>query len=126
MSHSLYVSGILGNYSADNPEHLYIKVTSTDSNKKYTTFMVRVQKGPLANKIMAVPPGTVIGLHNCKLGDPYMTKPFVPKGKTEPIRITYNHIVSVDDIICPNMQKQSAKVQSFTSEDAEDAVKMLG
>jgi len=126
MSHSMYVSGVLGNYNADSPDYVYIKVTSTEANKKYTTFMVRLQKGHLTNKIMGVPPGSVIGLHNCKLGDPYITKPFVPKGETEPIRVTYNHIVHVEDIICPNMQNQSAKVQSFTSSQAEDAVKMFG
>ena len=125
MSHSMYVSGVLGNYNADSPDYMYIKVTSSETNKKYTTFMVRLQKGPLTNKIMGVPPGSVIGLHNCKLGDPYITKPFVPKGETEPIRVTYNHIVSIEDIICPDMQNQSAKVQNFTVAQAEDAERML-
>jgi hypothetical protein len=122
----MYLSGILGTYNADGPDYVYIKVTSSESNKKYTTFMVRLQKGPLANKIIGVPPGSVIGLHNCKLGEPYVTKPFVPKGQTEPIRATYNHIVAVDDIICPGIQSQSAKTQTFTAEQAEDAVRMLG
>ena len=126
MSHSMYVSGVLGNYSADNSDYLYIKVTSSEANKKYTTFMVRLQKGPLNNKIMGVPAGSVIGLHNCKLGDPYITKPFVPKGETEAIRVTYNHIVHVEDIICPSMQNQSAKTQTFTVSQTDDAVKMLG
>jgi len=126
MSHSMYVSGVLGNYSADNSDYLYIKVTSSEANKKYTTFMVRLQKGPLTNKIMGVPAGSVIGLHNCKLGDPYITKPFVPKGETEAIRVTYNHIVHVEDIICPSMQNQSAKTQTFTVSQTDDAVKMLG
>ena len=88
--------------------------------------MVRLQKGSLANKLIGVPAGSVIGLHNCKLGEPYVTKPFVPKGQTEPIRATYNHIIAVEDIICPSIQAPSAKVQSFTAEQAEDAVKMLG
>jgi hypothetical protein len=122
----MYVSGVLGNYSADNSDYLYIKVTSSEANKKYTTFMVRLQKGPLNNKIMGVPAGSVIGLHNCKLGDPYITKPFVPKGETEAIRVTYNHIVHVEDIICPSMQNQSAKTQTFTVSQTDDAVKMLG
>ena len=126
MSHSMYVSGVLGNYNADSPDYMYIKVTSSETNKKYTTFMVRLQKGPLTNKIMGVPPGSVIGLHNCKLGDPYITKPFVPKGETEAIRVTYNHIVHVEDIICPSMQNQSSKTQTFTASQTEDAVKMLG
>lgn len=126
MSHSMYLSGVLGNYNADGPDYVYIKVTSSEPSKKYTTFMVRLQKGALANKIIGVPPGSVIGLHNCRLGEPYITKPFVPKGQTEPIRATYNHIVSVEDIICPNMQSQSAKTQSFTADQTEDAVKMFG
>lgn len=126
MSHSMYLSGVLGNYNADSSDYVYIKVTSSEANKKYTTFMVRLQKGPLTNKIMGVPAGSVIGLHNCKLGEPYVSKPFVPKGQTEPIRVTYNHIVHVEDIICPSMQNQSAKTQTFTASQTEDAVKMLG
>lgn len=126
MSHSMYVSGILGNYNVDSPDYMYIKVTSSEPNKKYTTFMVRLQKGPLTNKIVGVPAGSVVGLHNCKLGEPYVTKPFVPKGQTEAIRVTYNHIVHVEDIICPGMQNQSTKIQTFTASETEDAVKMLG
>lgn len=126
MSHSLYVSGILGTYNIDNENYLYRKVSSQEGNGKYMTYMVRIKKGPLSEKIQNVPSGSVIGLHGCKLGEPYVTKPFIPKGQTEPIQITYNHIVSIDDIICPNMQSQSAKTQSFTADQAENAVKMLG
>ena len=38
----------------------------------------------------------------------------------------YNHIVSIEDIICPDMQSQSAKAQSFTSTEVEEAERMLG
>jgi hypothetical protein len=126
MSHSLYVSGILGAYNADNEEYLYRKVSSNEGNGKYMSYMVRIKQGPLADRIKSVPSGSVIGLHGCKLGDPYTTRPFVPKGQTESIRVTYNHITHVDDIICPDMQNQSAKTQNFTASQTEDAVKMLG
>ena len=126
MSHSLYVSGILGAYSIDNQDYLYRKVSSHEGNGKYMTYMVRIKNGPLAEKVKAVPTGSVIGLHGCKLGDPYITKPFVPKGKTESVRMYYNHIVSIEDIICPDMQSQSAKAQSFTSAEVEEAERMLG
>ena len=126
MAHSLYVSGILGTYNIDNEDYLYRKITSQESSGNYMTYMVRIKNGPLAEKIKNVPSGSVIGLHGCKLGEPYVTKPFVPKGKTDPIRIYYNHIVSIEDIICPDMQSQSAKVQSFSAAQAEDAERMLG
>lgn len=122
----MYISGILGNYNAENPDYTYIKIVSSEPNKKYVTFMVRLQKGPLTEKMIGIPSGSVIGLHNCKLGEPYVTKPFVPKGKTDPVRLTYNHIVSVEDIICPAMQSTSAKPQSFTADQAEEVVRMLG
>jgi hypothetical protein len=125
MAHSLYVSGILGTYNVENEEYLYRKISSQESSGKYMTYMVRVKKGYLADKIQDVPSGSVIGLYGCKLGDPYITKPFVPKGKTEPTRAYYNHIVSIEDIICPDMQSQSAKVQSFNAAQAEDAERML-
>lgn len=125
MAHSLYVSGILGTYNADNDDFLYRKVSSHESNANYMTYMVRIKRGPLSEKIQNVPSGSLIGLYGCKLGDPYVTKAFVPKGKTDPIRISYNHIVSIEDIICPDMQSQSAKVQSFSAAQAEDAERML-
>jgi hypothetical protein len=126
MSHSLYLSGILGSYNIDNDEYLYRKVSSKEGPDKYMTYMVRIKKGPLSEKIQNVPAGSVIGLHGCKLGEPYVTKAFVPKGQTEPIRVSYNHIVSIEDIICPDMQSQSAKVQNFSAAQAEDAERMLG
>lgn len=125
MAHSLYVSGILGTYNIDNEDYLYRKVSSHESAGKYMTYMVRIKKGPLSEKIQNVPSGSVIGLYGCKLGEPYMTKPFVPKGQTEAIRVSYNHIVSIEDIICPDMQSQSGKVQSFNAAQAEDAERML-
>ena len=126
MAHSLFISGILGTYNSDNEDFLYRKVSSNEGNGKYMTYMVRIKKGPLSQKIESVPSGCLIGLHGCKLGEPYVTKPFVPKGKTDPIRMYYNHIVHVEDIICPDMQSQSAKVQSFNAAQAEDAERMLG
>lgn len=125
MAHSLYLSGILGTYNADNEDYLYRKVSSQEGNGKYMTYMVRIKKGPLSEKIQNVASGSVIGLYGCKLGEPYVTKPFVPKGQTEAIRVSYNHIVSIEDIICPDMQSQSAKVQSFNTAQAEDAERML-
>ena len=125
MAHSLYLSGILGTYNADNEDYLYRKVSSQEGNGKYMTYMVRIKKGPLSEKIQNVASGSVIGLYGCKLGEPYVTKPFVPKGQTEAIRVSYNHIVSIEDIICPDMQSQSAKVQSFSVAQAEDAERML-
>lgn len=125
MSHSLYVSGILGSYNIDNDEYLYRKVSSKEGTDKYMTYMVKIKRGPLSEKIQNVPAGSVVGLYGCKLGDPYVTKPFVPKGQTDPIRVSYNHIVSIEDIICPDMQSQSAKVQSFSVAQAEDAERML-
>ena len=126
MAHSLYLSGILGTYNADNEDYLYRKVSSQEGNGKYMTYMVRIKKGPLSEKVQNVPSGSVIGLYGCRLGEPYVTKPFVPKGQTEPIRVSYNHIVSIEDIICPDMQSQSAKVQNFSVAQAEDAERMLG
>jgi sporulation protein YlmC with PRC-barrel domain len=126
MSHSLYVSGILGTYNTDNEDYLYRKVSSQEGSGKYMTYMVRIKKGPLSEKIQNVASGSVIGLYGCKLGEPYVTKPFVPKGQTEAIRVSYNHIVSIEDIICPDMQSQSAKVQNFSAAQAEDAERMLG
>lgn len=126
MAHSLYLSGILGTYNADNEDYLYRKVSSQEGNGKYMTYMVRIKKGPLSEKVQNVPSGSVIGLYGCRLGEPYVTKPFVPKGQTEPIRVSYNHIVSIEDIICPDMQSQSAKIQNFSVAQAEDAERMLG
>jgi hypothetical protein len=126
MSHSLYVSGILGAYNIDSKDYLYRKVSSNEGNGKYMIYMVRIKNGPLAEKVKSVPSGSVIGLYGCKLGDPYITKPFVPKGKTESIRMHYNHIISIEDIICPDMQSQSAKVQSFTSDEVDAVEQMLG
>lgn len=126
MAHSLYLSGILGTYNADNEDYLYRKVSSQEGNGKYMTYMVRIKKGPLSEKVQNVPSGSVIGLYGCKLGEPYVTKPFVPKGQTDPIRVSYNHIVSIEDIICPDMQSQSAKIQNFSVAQAEDAERMLG
>jgi len=126
MAHSLYVSGILGTYNVDNEDYLYRKISSQESSGKYMTYMVRVKNGPLAEKIKSVPSGSVIGLYGCKLGEPYVTKPFVPKGKTDPIRVNYNHIISIEDIICPEFQSQSTKKQTFTSDQIEDAERMLG
>jgi hypothetical protein len=126
MAHSLYLSGILGTYNIDNEDFLYRKVSSQESNGKYMTYMVKIKKGPLSEKIQSVPSGSVIGLYGCKLGEPYLTKAFIPKGQTEPIRVSYNHIVSIEDIICPDMQSQSAKVQNFSAAQAEDAERMLG
>jgi hypothetical protein len=126
MAHSLYVSGILGTYNIDNEDFLYRKVSSQELNGKYMTYMVRIKRGPLSEKIQNVPSGSLIGLHGCKLGEPYVTKEFVPKGKTDPIRMYYNHIVNVEDIICPDMQSQSAKIQNFSAAQAEDAERMLG
>jgi hypothetical protein len=126
MAHSMYLSGVLGTYNVENPDYMYIKIVSSEPNKSFTTFMVRIQKGSLSDKLKGVPAGSVIGLHNCKLGEPYVTKPFVPKGQTEAIRVTYNHIVHVEDIICPNMQGKTIKQQSFTSQQMDDLVDSLG
>jgi hypothetical protein len=122
----MYLSGVLGTYNVENPDYMYIKIVSSEPNKSFTTFMVRIQKGSLSDKLKGVPAGSVIGLHNCKLGEPYVTKPFVPKGQTEAIRVTYNHIVHVEDIICPNMQGKTIKQQSFTSQQMDDLVDSLG
>jgi sporulation protein YlmC with PRC-barrel domain len=122
----MYLSGVLGTYNAENPDYMYIKIVSSEGNKSFTTFMVRVNKGPLADKLKGVPAGSVIGLHNCRLGEPYVTKPFIPKGKTEPVRVTYNHIVHVEDIICPSMQGKTIKQQSFTDQQMDDLVDSLG
>jgi hypothetical protein len=126
MAHSMYLSGVLGTYNVENPDYMYIKIVSSEPNKSFTTFMVRIQKGSLSDKLKGVPAGSVIGLHNCRLGEPYVTKPFVPKGQTEAIRVTYNHIVHVEDIICPNMQGKTIKQQSFTSQQMDDLVDSLG
>jgi hypothetical protein len=122
----MYLSGVLGTYNVENPDYMYIKIVSSEPNKSFTTFMVRIQKGSLSDKLKGVPAGSVIGLHNCRLGEPYVTKPFVPKGQTEAIRVTYNHIVHVEDIICPNMQGKTTKQQSFTSQQMDDLVDSLG
>ena len=126
MAHSIYLSGVLGTYNVENPDYMYIKIVSSEPNKSFTTFMVRIQKGSLSDKLKGVPAGSVIGLHNCKLGEPYVTKPFIPKGQTEPIRVTYNHITYVEDIICPSMQGKTTKQQSFTSQQMDDLVDSLG
>ena len=122
----MYVSGVLGAYNVDNPDYMYIKIVSSESPKDFRTFMVRLKKGPLTDKIKGVPAGSVIGLHNCKLGEHYHTQPFIPKGKTEPIRVTYNHIVYVEDIICPDMQGRILKRQSLTSDQVDNLVDSLG
>ena len=126
MAHSMYISGLLGAYNVDNPDYMYIKIVSSEGPKDFRTFMVRLKKGALTEKLKGVPPGSVIGLHNCKLGEPYQTKPFIPKGQTEPIRVSYNHIIHVEDIICPDIQGRILKRQSLNSDQVDSLVDSLG